>query len=784
MWTLGIPAVIAGCATGDEPNLGKTDLPIFSTQSIQGHLAGEGIIDFGTTVFGTNPTTLLEPIDFHRYEFQAHAGGTATITATTPRCGDPDVVIDLFTEDDLAAGGVQLIEADDSGLACALDAQITNFRFPVDGTYELIVRSFRQAGSTDNGHYQLTMTCTNNACALAGAPNAATVRVSQASIDNGSLNAATLFDVGDFTFEHIFTVAEGLGNALAGAPGNGTARPAFRTNPNNVHFAAFGAPEAQSCVTCHNLGGDDGAGDLNHNIFQIGDGINRASGVARNPPTVLGNGYRQRIGEEMTADLQGILNAAKTACATTHVAATKALTSKGISFGSVTVNADCTVNFGATVGVDTDLIVKPFGWKGREATLKRFVEGGFRVHFGIQSQPQVDLKCPNTNLLGTGACPDPDGDGVVNELTEGGLSAMAVYMGLREIPVRVPAISAAAQARANSGESLFKSVGCATCHTQFMTAKSPIHVEAADSLANKGTGGKGITLNLAVDNKDPKPAVNADGSMTIEVFSDFKRHDVGTALADNQPFNQIAANQFITPPLWGIAVSAPYLHDGRARTLQDAILQHDGDALAVRNSFAALTADQQSQVVEFLLTLGRQENVDAAAVKVNLGNFLLQQIKPSGANFILTQAALPPGTLVPHGGRIVIARNASQIDFQNFWGRTLDANTLFFTGGNVFPTISGGEQFALFDSNNDFTTVGVGTDGFTFPEAAAAGQDLQRKDCGLISTQAASWNILGATPPNATPGIGPLSTVSQRICISEVSDATNSNFEFIEIFVE
>jgi len=127
-----------------------------------------------------------------------------------------------------------------------LDAQITNFRFPVDGTYELIVRSFRQAGSVDNGHYQLTMNCTNNACALPGAPNAATVRLNQATIDSGGINASDIFDIGDFTFEHTFTVAEGLGNALAGAPGGGHARPNFRTNPNNVHFAAYrraGSPE-------------------------------------------------------------------------------------------------------------------------------------------------------------------------------------------------------------------------------------------------------------------------------------------------------------------------------------------------------------------------------------------------------------------------------------------------------------------------------------------------------------------------------------------------------------
>jgi len=776
IWLIGAPALIAGCAVADEPTTGKTaDQPIFSTAGMR--VATEAIIDFGTTIFPGNPTTLLEPLDFHKYEFDGRAGGTVTITAQATACANPDMVLDLFTADGFDAGGTQLIENDDSTLPCAFDSRILNFRLPVDGTYVILARSFRQAGSA-NGHYQLSLTCTNNACALAGSPNAATIRVSQAAIDNGSLSASTLFDIGDFTFEHAFTVAEGLGNALTAAPGSNTPRPNFRLFPNNVHFAAFGGPEAQSCVTCHNIGGDDGAGDFNHNIFQNGDGINRASGLARNPPTVLGNGLRQRVGEEMTTDLLNELTAAR---ATPGV--TKALSSKGVSFGSLVVNADQTVNFAGVVGVDTDLIVKPFGWKGREQTIKRFVEGGFRVHFGIQSQPQVKKNCPNVNQLGTGACPDPDGDGVIDELTEGGLTATAIYMGLREIPVRVPAITAAAQTRANSGETLFNNIGCASCHTRNMKINNPVHVEAADSIANGGTGGKGITVNLRVDNKDPKPPVAADGSMTIEVFSDFKRHDVGAALADSKDFNQIKANQFITAPLWGVSVSAPYLHDGRARTLQDAILQHAGDAQTVRNSFAVLTADQQAQIVEFLLTLGRQENKDAG--KVDLSNFVLEQIRPQGANFVTTTVAFPAGTLVTHGGRIIVARNATLAGFQSFYGRTLDANTLFFTGGNVFPAIVGSEQFVIFDSNADNTTANVGVDGFTFPESSVGGQTLQRKDCGLLSTSSASWTFVGSTPASATPGIGPLNTGQNRICITEVADSpSNSNFEFVEFFVE
>ena len=793
MWIVAAPMLIAGCATGDEPKTGKAaEVPIFQTAGMR--TAIEGILNFGSTVFETNPSTLLQALDFHTYEFDGHAGGTVTITATaTPgRCGSPDTVLDLFTADDFDAGGTQLIENDDDGLPCAFDSRITNFRLPVDGTYVIMVRSFRQAGSPNdqNGHYRLTLACTNGACNLAGSPNAATVRVNQADIDAGRLTAQQLFDLGDFTFEHVFQTSEGLGNALAGAPGNGTARPAFRNIPNNVHFAAFGSPESHSCVDCHNIGGDDGAGDLNHNIFQIGDGINRASGVPRNPPTVLGNGLRQVVGEEMTKDIQAQRNTGLTNAKNTGVNQTVSLSSKGISFGSIVAHPDQTIDFTNLKGVDTDLVIKPFGWKGREATLRRFVEGGFRVHFGMQSDVQVKANCPvngqpspNINLLGTANCPDPDGDGVSSEITEGQLSAMATYMGLREIPVRVPAISAAAQSRASSGESLFKSVGCTSCHTQNMKINVPVHTEKADAAPN-GTGGAGITINLRVENHDPKPPVAADGSMTIEVFSDFKRHDVGAALADVKDFNQIKANQFITPPLWGIAVSPPYLHDGRAPTLLDAILAHAGDAQTVRNNFGALTADQQSQIVEFLLTLGRQENVDAAAAGVDLSNFIMQEIRPQNANVsVVTTIAFPTGTTVPHGGRVVIARNATLAQFQSFYGRTLDTNTRFFTGGNVFPTVISGSQYGIFDSNGDGTTLNVGVDGFTFP--ATGGQILQRKDCGVIATLSGSWNFLTATPSTANPGIVPVSDGVDRFCITEVADSpTNSNFDFIELFVD
>jgi len=775
MWIAGAPALIAGCAIANDPQTGKaSDEPLVLTAGVR--VATEGILSYGAVVFAENPTTLMEANDFHGYELDGQAGGNITITVNASSCGVPDTVLDLLSPEDASGNRTFLLENDDANLApCTLDSKITNFTLPTTGRYLVVVTSFLQAGG--NGHYKLQVTCNNNACVDPSAPTFAASQISQTDINNGLFTPAQLFDIGDFTFEHIFRVEEGMGNALAGAPGNGQPRPDFRQFPNNVHFAGFGAPEAQSCVTCHNIGGDDGAGDNNHNIFQIGDGINRATGVPRNPPPVLGSGLRQRLGEEMTTDLQAQLAAGKASALATNANVTVTLKSKNINFGSVIAHADQTVDFTNLVGVDTDLVVKPFGWKGREATIRRFIEGGFRVHFGMQTAPSIVKNCaaPNVNTFGNGPdCADPDADGVKDEITEGLLSAEAIYMGLRETPVRVPAVSAAAQTRANNCEALFKQIGCTNCHTQNVTLNSPIHVEPADT-----TGGAGITLNLAVDNKDPHPASNANGSITVELFSDFKRHDVGAALADSKNFNQIAANQFITPPLWGIADSAPYLHDGRAATLDDAIRQHAGDAQAVRDAYVnTLTADQQSQIQEFLGTLGRQEDVDARATPVDLSGFVVEQTSP------LVDFTIPAGTLVPHGGFLIIARNTTKAAFQTFYGKTLGTNVVYLNSANTtavgarLPQINGSETFSLFDTN--FVTV----DGPSIAEPSTGLKTFSRINCGRAGGDPASWNSNTTTTAVATPGTGPLSTGQDRICITEIADSTTQADEYIEIFVE
>ncbi len=131
-------------------------------------------------------------------------------------------------------------------------------------------------------------------------------------------------------------------------------------------------------------------------------------------------------------------------------------------------------------------------------------------------------------------------------------------------------------ATAVRGKELFASVGCAVCHVPDMGGVKGIYSDfllyTLEDPPPPGGGGYGPTpppqLQLA-----PRP--------------------------DDEP----RPEEWKTPPLWGVADSAPYLHDGSAATLRDAILRHRGDAKSVTEKYLALAASDQTAVVSFLGTL-------------------------------------------------------------------------------------------------------------------------------------------------------------------------------------
>ncbi len=85
-------------------------------------------------------------------------------------------------------------------------------------------------------------------------------------------------------------------------------------------------------------------------------------------------------------------------------------------------------------------------------------------------------------------------------------------------------------------------------------------------------------------------------------YSDFLVHDMGT-LNDGIAQPPATGQEMRTAPLWGARIRTSFLHDGRAKTIRDAILAHDGQGLAARNRFATLRAREQAQLLEFINSL-------------------------------------------------------------------------------------------------------------------------------------------------------------------------------------
>ena len=92
-------------------------------------------------------------------------------------------------------------------------------------------------------------------------------------------------------------------------------------------------------------------------------------------------------------------------------------------------------------------------------------------------------------------------------------------------------------------------------------------------------------------------------------YTDILLHDMGAALADGLSFGIPQAStispdntvqEYRTQPLWGVSMHAPYLHDGRAETLEEAILLHGGEAQAIRDAFASLPPAQRDFIITFL----------------------------------------------------------------------------------------------------------------------------------------------------------------------------------------
>lgn len=422
------------------------------------------------------------------------------------------------------------------------------------------------------------------------------LRVDQADIDAGRIPLPTLTDIGRELFMLDFTPAQGLGNGLAQlkSPLAG-GRPA--PNLRHVHHRDFGGPDGTRCVGCHHAGGQAGGGGRSDNVFLDGDGERPASGLERNPRPLLGAAILERLADEMTVELHAGLDKLRR---TLGRGQSGQLSAKGISFGLVRMTKDGRLDMTSIRGVSLDLVVRPFGWKGTAASLRQVVISSLQQNLGLQADELVE-RSGRSGFIGTGPHLDPDADGVTHEFTRGMVTALTTYIAAVAPPIEEIAMEQIFALRVGRGRRIFDKIGCAECHTPEL----PIN-DTVISLGPTASSQPRVDLAPLLPGSSP----HGEKPLRVQLYSDLRRHNMGEALSEAHGYLGIPRHQWLTPPLWGIAVTAPYLHDGRAGTIDSAIIAHDGEALASRDAYLKLSLEDAGALRTFLISLSRPTHLE------------------------------------------------------------------------------------------------------------------------------------------------------------------------------
>jgi hypothetical protein len=328
---------------------------------------------------------------------------------------------------------------------------------------------------------------------------------------------------------------------------------------------------------------------------------------------MFGAGAIEMLSREMTADLHQLRDDAIQEAMTSGSVVTVSLESKGVTFGSITVNAAGTVDSSQVKGVDADLMIKPFHQAGVVRSIREFTVNAYNHHHGMQAEERFDLN-PSKGA-------DYDEDGYAHELTIGDMTAASIFQAALGTPGRRLPVEASSLTAVNDGELLFEQVGCTSCHLPQMSLDSRLFSEP-NPLNPAGTFSdtrNPFVFDMTTEAQTPRLEATAGGGAMVRAYSDLKRHNLCDEPDDPEPIRffcneQLAQNRadqdgkpgaefFLTRKLWDVGNSAPYGHRGDLTTITEAILAHGGEARAERDAFVALSFDEQAAIVKFLKTL-------------------------------------------------------------------------------------------------------------------------------------------------------------------------------------
>ena len=196
-----------------------------------------------------------------------------------------------------------------------------------------------------------------------------------------------------------------------------------------------------------------------------------------------------------------------------------------------------------------------FGWKANSPTLELQTADAYLNDMGITSPP----------------LPEEDGSTEIDDVT---LAAATAYSQTLAAPAR----RLRDDAGVRRGAALFAEAGCGACHVEaFVTGEHPRYEELS--------------------------------GQPIAPYTDLLLHDMGPELADYRPDHEADGNEWRTAPLWGVGLAqtvlpfSGFLHDGRARTLEEAVLWHGGEAEASRERFARSSAEDREALLRFVGSL-------------------------------------------------------------------------------------------------------------------------------------------------------------------------------------
>lgn len=209
-----------------------------------------------------------------------------------------------------------------------------------------------------------------------------------------------------------------------------------------------------------------------------------------------------------------------------------------------------------------------FGMKANTSTLQVQVATAFQQDMGITSYVH-----PQKAIYGQSQMSFVPAS-LTYDLADTLLDATIFYIRTLAVPAR----RNVTDSKVLRGEALFKELKCAVCHRPTMYT--------------------GVDVQL--------PALS---NQRIHPYTDLLVHDMGEGLADNRPDYQANGREWRTAPLWGRGLfekntgKSYYLHDGRARSVTEAILWHGGEAEASKNGFKQLTKADRQALIAFIQSL-------------------------------------------------------------------------------------------------------------------------------------------------------------------------------------